>query len=315
MKRRLLILTSAGTLLLAACATAALTAQTALPAGNLVRNPGGEVPFGGDHYVRNVPPAVWQKEDVPAADGRVGEGVQVVRYVAKDGNGLLGKARSAAISGGRNYFSGGYPSHISTAFQLIDVSAAGTEIDAGGVKACVSAYLGGTRNSNVTSRLDVQFVGEDGSPLGQLRLGPVTRGQRKDQYALLRRASSRPVPAATRMLRVSFTSESPDSPSNLGFADNIAVALAKGGSCDPVLVVKCVKKTLVATVKPSATAATQRVRFSVKGGKRTKKVVDGRAPHMARFTMNGLTGRLTVTAAVTQKGGGIVDLVKKSRHC
>ncbi len=288
--------------------------QTALPAGNLVKNPGGEVPLGGDLWTRNIPPAAWQKEDVAAPDGRVGAGVQVVRYAKNEANGVLGTARSAAIAGGKNYFSGGYVASISTAYQMIDVSGAAADIDAGGVKACLSAYLGGSLNSPAAARVDLQFLGEDESSLGQLRIGPVTRAQRQSQYALLRRASETAVPTSTRRLRVSFTAENPGGVSNLGFADNISVALVKGGACDPVLDVKCVKKALVATVTPSAVAPTQRVRFAVKGGK-TKQATAARSPHTSRFTMDGLTGRLTVTATVSQKGGGTIALTKKSRRC
>lgn len=309
MKLRLIALAGAGAVLLAATATAALTVRTALPAGNLVKNPGGEVPFGGDFWTRNIEPAVWvQVTD----DDERGKGVQVVLY-GKDPR-LLDKSLSAAIGGGRNFFSGGYPSRIATAYQMLDVSGAAPEIDAGGVKSCLSAYLGGSKNNPTTARVDLQFLGEDGSVLGSLRIGPVTRGQRLDAGTLLRRASEKGVPANTRQLKVSFTAESGGGPSNVGYADNISVALVKGGSCDPVLVVKCVKKALVATVNPSGVAPTQRVRFAVKGGK-TKQAVDGRAPHTAKFTMAGLTGRLTVTAAVTQKGGGTLTLTKKSRRC
>jgi hypothetical protein len=309
MKRRLLaltIVTAFGSTVLAA---GALTAETALPTGNLVKNPGGEVPFGGDFWTRNIEPAVWiQVED---EDERA-KGVQVVRY-GKDSR-LLDQPLSTAIGGGRNFFAGGYPSRIATAYQMIDVSGAASEIDAGGTKACLSAYLGGAKDSPTTARVDLQFLGEDESPLGQVRIGPVTRGQRLDVGTLLRRASEQRVPANTRQLKVSFTAESGGGPSNVGYADNISVALTTG-NCDPVLAVKCVKKALIASVTPSSVAATQRVRFAVKGGKRTKTVTDGRAPHSARFTMDGLTGRLTVTAAVSQKGGGSVTVVKRSQHC
>jgi len=314
MRLRSIVLATAGVLVVAASATAALTGATALPAGNLVKNPGGEVPLGGGNGVVNVAPVAWLKEDVKGSDGRVQAGVQVVRYVKHEANGILGTARSASIGGGRNYFSGGYPASISTAYQVLDVSGAAAEIDGGGVKACLSAYLGGSAFSPATARVDLQFLGEDESSLGQLRIGPVTRGQRQDQYALLRRASEKSVPASTRTLRVSFTAESSTGAGWEGYADNISVALVKGGSCDPVLVVKCVKKALVATVNPSAVAPTQRVRFAVRGGK-TKQAVDGRAPHTAKFTMDGLKGKLTVTADVSQKGGGTITLVKKSTRC
>lgn len=283
--------------------------QGALPAGNLVKNAGGEVPFGGDFWTRNILPAVWVQDE---EDDDRGKGVQVVRY-GKDSR-LLDPALSAAIGGGRNFFSGGYPSGIATAYQMIDVSGAAAEIDAGGVKSCLSAYLGGAKNTPTTARVDLQFLGEDGSGLGALRIGPVTRGQRLDVGTLLRRASEAGVPANTRQLKVSFTAESGGGPSNVGYADNISVALVKDGPCDPVLTVKCVKKALVATVTPSMVAPTQRVRFTVKGGK-TKQVEVGRAPYTARFTMDGLKGKLAATATVSQKGGGNIIVTKKSRRC
>jgi hypothetical protein len=276
--------------------------------GNLVKNPGGEVPSGGAYITRNVPASAWTQGE--ADDGK---GMQVVRY---GGHAYLAdKLVSTAVGGGRNYFIGGYPSRLSTAFQVIDVSSAAADIDAGGVKVCLSAYLGGTTTSASSAQIQLTFLSEAESSLGELRIGPVTRGQRLDKSLLLRRASERVVPRNTRQLRVLFRADSAGSNTTYGSADNISVALIKGGSCDPVLVVKCVKNALVATVNPSSVAATQRVRFAVKGGKRTKTVTDGRSPHTARFTMDGLTGALTVTAAVSQKGGGTIALTKKSRRC
>jgi hypothetical protein len=276
--------------------------------GNLVKNSGAEVPSGGAYITRNVAASAWMQGE--ADDGK---GMQVVRYGGHPY--LADKTVSTAIGGGKNYFIGGYPSRLSTAFQVIDVSGAGADIDAGGVKACLSAYLGGTTTSASSAQIRLTFLDEGQSGLGELRIGPVTRGQRLDKSVLLRRASERAVPRNTRQLRVEFRADSAGSNNNYGSADNISVALIKGGSCDPVLVVKCVNKALVATVNPSSVAATQRVRFAVKGGKPTKTLTDGRPPHSARFTMNGLSGTLTVTAAVSQKGGGTITLTKKSRRC
>jgi hypothetical protein len=298
---------TAGMLLAGLVVGSAGGGSTALPSGNLVKNPGGEVPFGGDFWTRGIEPAVWvQATD----DDERGKGVQVVRY-GKDSR-LLDKKLSAAIGGGRNFFSGGYPSRVATAYQMIDVSGAASEIDGGGVKSCLSAYLGGSKDNATTARVDLDFLDEAGSVLGSLRIGPVTRGQRLDAGTLLRRASEKGVPANTKQLKVSFTAESGGGPANVGYADNISVSLVKGGACDPVLTTKCVKKALVATVTPSAVAPTQRVRFAVKGGKKTKTAT---AKSTSRFTMAGLSGKLTVTAAVAQKGGGTIVLTKKSRRC
>jgi hypothetical protein len=288
--------------------------ESALPAGNLVKNPGGEAPRGADFPTGNIAPAAWTKgEDTD------GSGVQLVRYGPNTTltSAVPSKVVSTAIGGGASYFVGGYPSKISTAFQVIDVARAMTDIAAGGVTACLSGYLGGAKQDTGTALVDLEFLGEGDARLGQLRIGPVTRGQRKSQTTLLRRAAQKPVPNGTLQLRVVLRAQAGrDSANNLGpnsgSADNISVALIKSGACDPVLTVKCVNKALVTTVTPSAVAPTQRVRFSVMGGGKTKKAT---AKSTSRFTMDGLTGKLTVTATVVQKGGGTITLTKKSRRC
>jgi hypothetical protein len=318
MKRHLILFTSIVALAGASIATAALTAGSAIPAGNLVKNPGAESPVGSVNASDPpVFPAVWESEEgLTDPKGQPGRPVQSLRYGPHQF--VLKPALSKAIGGGRSFFSGGYPGELSRASQMIDVSRAAAEIDAGGVKACLSAYLGGglegAAAQNPTARADLQFLGEDAAARGQFGIGPVTRGHRRGAATLLRRASERAVPAGTRMLKVSLTFTGFFASG--AFADNVSVALtAKKGNCDPVLVVKCVRKALVATVNPSSVTATQRVRFAVKGAKGSKTAVDGRAPHSARFTMAGLTGRLAVSAAVCQEGGGTINLVKRSRRC
>jgi hypothetical protein len=289
---------------------------TALPSGNLVKNPGGEVPVGSVNASDPpVSPVVWQQEEgLTDPKGQPGRPVQVIRYGPHQF--VLTPAVSKAIGGGRSFFSGGYPGEISSAFQTIDVTRAAADIDAGGVKACFSAYLGGglegAAAQNPTARASLQFLGEDGSVLGQLGLGPVTRGHRQNAAKLLWRASERAAPARTRMLKVSLTFTGFFASG--AFADNVAVALTKG-RCIPKLAVRCSQGALVATVTPSDGVRTQRVRFQVKGTKGQKLVNDARMPYVARVPMRGLTGRLTVSATLTQAGSGNVVLTKKSRAC
>jgi hypothetical protein len=295
-------------------AGAVTAGTTALPVGNLVKNSGGEVPRGAAFPTQNVAPAGWTK-----GDDTDGSGIQLVRYGPNTTltSAVPSKAVSTGLGGGASYFVGGYPSKVSTAFQVIDLAAAAADIAAGGVTACLSGYLGGAKQDTGTALVDLEFLGEGDASLGRLRIGPVTRGQRQSQTTLLRRAAQKPVPNGTLQLRVVLRAQAGrDSANNLGpnsgSADNISVALVKGGACDPALTVKCVKQALVATVTPSPVAPTQRVRFSVKGGQKTKLAV---AKSTSRFTMDGLTGRLTVTAAVAQKGGGTITLTKTSRRC
>jgi hypothetical protein len=260
-------------------------------------------------------PAAWQSEEgLTDAKGQPGRPIQVIRYGPHQF--VLTPALSKAIGGGRSFFSGGYPGEISSASQTIDVSGAGADIDAGGVKACFSAYLGGglegAAAQNPTARAALQFLGEDGAARGQLGLGPVTRGHRRNAATLLWRASERAIPAQTRMLKVSLTFTGFFASG--AFADNVSVALTKG-RCTPQLVLRCTKGALLATVRTSEAVRTQRVRFQVKGAKGQKLANDARAPYTARVPMKGLTGRLTVTATLTQAGSGNVVLTKRSRHC
>jgi hypothetical protein len=309
-------LITASTVVLAVTAAAMLAlagsvaaVESALPAGNLVKNPGAESPVGGP--TPSSPPithpAVWTSEDGLMADGQPGRPVQSIRYGSWD----LTTAMSAAIGGGRTFLSGGYAGKISRAFQIIDVSRAATDIDTGGVKACLSAYLGGARQSEYAAQATLQFVGEGDAPRGQLSIGPVTQSG-ATAPRLLWRASERAVPAGTRMLRVSLTFTG--FWASGAYADNVSVALTKG-RCIPQLAVRCQRGALVATVTPSDAVRTQRVRFQIRGGKGKKLVTDARAPYSARVPMGGITGRLTVTATVTQAGSGNVVLTKKSRRC
>jgi hypothetical protein len=278
-------------------------ATTVLPAGNLVKNPGAESPVGGPNP-SGAPityPGAWTSEE------GVGRPVQSIRYGSWD----LQPALSTAIGGGRTFFSGGYADKISRAFQIIDVSRAATDIDAGGVKACLSAYLGGARQSEYAARATLQFVGEGDAPRGELSIGPVTQSG-ATAPRLLWRASERAVPAGTRMLRVSLTFTG--FWASGAYADNVSVALTKG-RCMPQLAVRCQRGALLAAVTPSDAVRTQRVRFQVRGAKGQKLANDARAPFTARVPMAGLTGRLTVTATLTQAGSGNVILTRKSRRC
>jgi hypothetical protein len=212
-------------------------------------------------------------------------------------------------------YRGKHIAHSSRASQTLAVAGAASEIDAGGVKACLSAYLGGQRNwTQHKIWAELEFISAEGARLGQFRIGPVTASQREKVTTLLRRQASRPVPRGTRQLRVVLAADSTVGGATYGYADNVSVGLTRG-ACEPVLAVRCVGGALVATVTPSTVARTQRVTFRVRGAKGSKQVVRARAPYSARFTMAGLTGRLTVTATVTAANSGPLVVTKKSRRC
>lgn len=287
--------------------TAVSAKDAAVPAGNLVRNPGAEANAGGEGNTRNIPPKDWLTEKQGAANG-----VQALRYGSHAYH--PPRALAAAIGGGANFFGGGYPGRMSTATQTIDIGGAAPEIDGGGLRACLSAYLGGLRANPSWARVDLEFLAADESRLGAVSVGPITRGHRKGATTLLRRAAEKAVPQNTRQLHIVLTMSSAGDPTNYGYADNISVALARG-ACEPVLAVRCTRGALIATVTPSAAARTQRVRFDVRGAKGRRQVNDARAPFTMRIPTSGLSGRLTVTATVSQAGSGPIVLSKKSRRC
>ncbi|HUG64420.1 MAG TPA: hypothetical protein VMK83_04315 [Gaiellaceae bacterium] len=292
---------------------------SAIPAGNLVKSAGVEAQpatASTAEQAATYSPRGWERASVrgPGEPERPDSGFVVARYGT---HGYFpSSAVARAIGGGRNFLFGGYPHRSATATQSINVSSSAADIDAGGVKACLSGYLGGTRNwADYTIRVDVSFLTEaEASRGGGLRIGPVFPAQRKNETTMLRRAAERNVPSGTRLLRVVVTANSSAGSPIYAYADNISVALTKG-SCEPVLAVRCAGGALVATVTPSAVARTQRVGFAVRGAKGSKQLARARAPYSARITMAGLTGRLIVTATVTQVGSGPIVLTKKSRRC
>ena len=301
-------------------ATSATAEQTAIPAGNLVQNPGGEIGQGATDNITVVPSRGWETEVSPevTAANAPASGFTQARYGGHDY--FPTPAVSAAIGGGRNFiyagpYRGQHVAHRSVATQTIEVASAAREIDASGVRACLSGYLGGSRNwTQYAIWAEVEFLSEDGSRLGAFRIGPVTAAHRKSMTTLLRRSANRPVPRGTRQLRVVLTGTSTVGGTTYGYVDNLAVGLTTG-ACDPVLTLRCAGGALVATLTASSVMRTQRVRFVVRGGRGSKQAQDARAPYSARFTMAGLTGRLTVTATVTAANSGPLVVTKKSRRC
>lgn len=291
-------------------------ARTAIPAGNLVKNPGAEAGPGHTNTASASPTTVppgWEWEIFPPSNNPAQVGFVAAVYGSNDV--FPSKAVAAAIGGGKNFFFAGYPPQRSIAFQTMNVAGAATEIDGGGVSACLSGYLGSwARNADSSVAMRLEFLGEDGSPLGQLTVPPV-RGISLAETTMLRRAAQGAVPRSTRQLKIVLTGQRPVPGGTIyGYADNVSVQLTRG-ACDPVLTARCTGGALVATVTPSDIARTQRVRFQVRGAKGQKVINDARAPFSARIPMTGLSGRLAVSATVTQAGSGPITLTKKSRRC
>lgn len=266
-----------------------------IPGGNLVRNPGGESKPGATDSSTIVTPTSWTTSGTLTA----------VRYGSPGG--FPTAAVASGIRGGANFLSGGNAA-LSTAEQTIDVGGSAAEIDAGDVKARLSAYLGGYSTQSDAARVEVQFLSAASATLGQVRVGPVTPAQRNSATTLIQQSTEAAVPATTRQLRVVITATRTSGGYNDGYADNVSIELtpASGPAEKPKLSVRCAGPVLVATVTSSSGQPIARVTFTVKGGNRSQQIVDAKPPFSARFSTAGLPKRLTVTATVRLASSAVV---------
>jgi hypothetical protein len=189
-----------------ACAPAA---QAAIPAGNLVVNPGAE-----------DGPGSASGSDVLAIPGwETSPNFTAVQYGAPD---FLDAADSSAVNGGANFFSGG-PDNGSTgslAFQQIDLSVAAPEIDAGGQQMTLSAFLGGYQGQSDNVFVVVALLDQNDSGLsGGFLQGPDANA-RGLETKLLPVATVVDVPPGTRSAIIEVLANKNEGSYNDGYADN-----------------------------------------------------------------------------------------------
>ena len=274
--------------------------SNALPAGNLVQNPGGEADVGAKDSNTTVAPQGWTTTGTFSA----------VQYGAPD---FLTTAFAAQIGGGKNFMSGGRNAPLSTATQTIDVSAAAPDIDAGGVQATLSAYLGGYASQKDAAMVDAVFLGPTDAQLGTVRVGPVTPADRQSKTTLILRSATVALPKGTVKIKVVLTSTRADGTYNDGYMDNISLELASPSTPPPpvagkpTLAAACSRKTLVATLRPAAGTKVSSVTFVVNG---KVVAVDSKAPFTLRFKATGHPARLKVTARV--RAAGKTTIVNKT---
>jgi hypothetical protein len=191
---------------------AAASASAAVPGGNLVVNPGAEAGAGAPDASQQLPLPGWTVESTFTA----------VRYGAPD---FLTAADSTALGGGANFFAGGPGGALSAATQVVDVSGAATEIDAGKVTATLSALLGGFATQTDNATVSATFLNAGGAPGGAIRLPTVNPGDRNSVTALVARSSSAPVPAGTRQVSVRIDAIRNEGSYNDGYIDNVSLTL------------------------------------------------------------------------------------------
>ena len=196
----------AAVLLLAAPASAAAE----IPAGNLLLNPGADAGAGATDSDTVLPLPNWTVESSLTA----------VRYGAPA---FPPPEDSTRLGGRANFFAGGPGGDVSSATQVVDVSRAAPEIDAGRVTASLSALIGGYSTQDDAATVTRPCPSQAGAPV--TTLGPVTQAERAGVSNLLPRAASFPVPAGTRSIRVTITATRAQGNFNDGYVDNVALSL------------------------------------------------------------------------------------------
>jgi hypothetical protein len=186
-----------------------------VPSGNLVVNPGAEAGPGAPDSAQQLPLPGWTVESTFTA----------VRYGAPD---FLTTADSAALGGGANFFAGGPGGGTSGASQVIDVSAAAPEIDAGKLTATLSALLGGFATQTDDATVTAGFLNAAGAAVGGISLPTVNPGDRNSVTALVARTGSRPVPVGTRQISVRIDAIRNEGSYNDGYIDNVSLVLGGG---------------------------------------------------------------------------------------
>lgn len=212
----------------AVLAAAAPAARAAIPQGNLLADPGGEAVPGATDASAIVAPPSWTLTG----------NLSLVQYGAPD---FLTTEDSTRLGGGQNFFAGGPDAATSAAAQVIDVSAAAAEIDAGKVTATLSGQLGGYASQTDSATVTATFAS---GPV--LQIGPVTPAQRNGITNLLPRSASAAVPAGTRQITVAINALREEGSYNDGYADNVSLELSEGAL--PVFGKSVAVKTVSGTV-------------------------------------------------------------------
>jgi hypothetical protein len=310
--------------LAAVCLFAAAPAGAAVPSGNLLVNPGAEAAPGATDSVAQLPLPGWTVESTFTA----------VQYGTPA---FLTLADSAALGGGVNFFAGGPGGATSAATQVVDVSGAAAEIDAGKVAATLSALLGGYSGQTDHAAVTATFLNAAGAPAGAVGLPTVTSTDRNLTTTLIARTASGALPAGTRQIAVRIDAIRDDGSYNDGYIDNVSLVLGPGGGV-PVFHKTVVVKAISGKVRVRRPGSNDFVDLTGSEGIPLGSTVDtlagvveltsvpkaGGKPQSSRFyegvfkvTQPGSVTSLALTEPLASCGGGgrsAAATKKKERH-
>jgi hypothetical protein len=183
-------------------------ARCALPAGNLLRDPGAE--HGG----------AWA-----LADGFARE-----RYGAP----FASAATGAALGAGDRFFAGGPTGTASSAEQVVDLTWVAPEIDRGGATVSLSGLLGGYGADPDSGSFEARFLDPAGRPMGAtLVLATPAAVERANVTILMPRSRTDPIPPLARSVAVTLRAVHERGGYTDAYFDNLGLAVAAPGAPPP----------------------------------------------------------------------------------
>lgn len=181
---------------------------------NLIVNGGAESGPGGSYSTPAASVPGWTRTG----------GADVYGYVT--GN-ALAATDIVPVNAGNNYFSGGGQQANSSFSQTINVAAAASTIDGGGVTFDLSGYMGAYSEANDYASLSLTFFGANGAVIspGQNIQGVQSSGRANGASGLYLGRAIGPVPTGTRSLQITLTMNYVDGSVNEADADNLVLIL------------------------------------------------------------------------------------------
>jgi hypothetical protein len=278
----------------------ALLAPT-VPQGNLLRNPGAEEGQASQSGETTVEIPGWQTTSTFTVVPYGGGG-------APDFFTFPPTSESQRIHGGKNFFAGGFQAATSKATQAVDASRAATLVDAGRVTATLSAWLSGFLSQPDPGTVEADFIGERGSVLGSVAIGPVMPDERDRDFKFVQKSGEAPVPPGTRTVRVTMTTVQQEGTYADAYFDNLSFSLN-----GPALTLtrRCVRKRL--TVTAGVPSGLEGLSVSFRLGSRSH--TDKKAPFTATFAASRKPTTLLASGVVSVGGQRAVIPGRLTVHC
>jgi Hint domain len=181
---------------------------------NLLLNPDAEAGGGSvdGNFVETIP------------DWTTGGNFTVVEYGGTGG--FPTAAQAAPIDGGSNFFAGGPNSSTSSASQIVSFSDLASSINAGGIAATLSGYLGGYLNQDDQMALTVTWYDSLADVLGSFTLPIINAAARGDTMSLQYVSGTVVVPVGAVSAKVEMDATRYSGSYNDGYADNLSLSFS-----------------------------------------------------------------------------------------